>query len=298
MFDETKNSWLKNYVAIVEIIKAFKDETLLKYIWEKVKINFQNSANKNAWWIIGKYSANKFPDDKFFKNIEEKYKLTKITEVENKDLFNKRWENIQQYYFYNDADWKSSYDNFLSNYKWNNWKVEDKKSFIIIKSKVKDWKYITIYANKPENDWSDSEKPNWVDAIKTELKWEIPKVVVHRWHSFHAFKTLENITTENILVFLGSCWWFQNIEKILEKSWNAQIISTKWTWVKAINDPLFKLINEQILAWKNIVWKDIWKQLEGKDNNNFQKYVRPDEDLWAMFYRRITELERKTGFPK
>lgn len=64
------------------------------------------------------------------------------------------------------------------------------------------------------------------------------------------------------MVFLWSCWWFQNIWKTLDKSENAQIISTKWTWVKLVNDTLFKIINDKILKWEDIVWDNVWRKLE------------------------------------
>jgi len=106
-------------------------------------------------------------------------------------------------------------------------------------------------------------------------------------------KTIEHITPDNVMVFLWSCWWFQNIWNTLDKSKEAQIISTKWTWVKIVNDTLFKIINNKILEWKDINWEEIWTEASKTlwNNKDFQNYVRPDKNIWVMFSNKYNEIE-------
>lgn len=297
MFDEKNIVWeTSNYIAIIEMINNLKWE-LVEYIETKIMENYKSWVNPNSWWIILKYFLDKFKSSSSNEALE-KYKLPEINWIKSKDLFDEDWRNIQQYFFYNDEDWKSSFEHFISSYKWKKeWNISDKWSFVIIKSKPINWKCIIIFANKPENDWESEGLPNWSKAIKENMDSITPPlksiVVVHRWHSFHANKTIEQITPLAKMVFLGSCWGFQNIWKVLDKSNEAQIISTRWTWTMLVNDPLFKLINEQIVSWKDINWKEIWGEITSvlKNNKNFKEYVRPDENLWMLFYKKFKELE-------
>jgi hypothetical protein len=67
---------------------------------------------------------------------------------------------------------------------------------------------VILYANKPEYDGSDSERNGIVDiqnAMKQLGQQETPNIIVHRGHSYHAQKTIKNISTNAQIVFLGSC---------------------------------------------------------------------------------------------
>ena len=87
--------------------------------------------------------------------------------------------------------------------------------------------------------------------------------MVHRGHSYHTGNTIERLTNDAKMVFLGSCGGFQNVTETLKKSPNAQIISTKGTGTMHVNDPLFKIINEELLSNKTtITWEQIWKKAD------------------------------------
>jgi len=67
-----------------------------------------------------------------------------------------------------------------------------------------------------------------------------------------------------------------------------------------VNDPMFKEINNRILNGQDIVWSEIRKKMDNNfkkwDQNvykNFLNYVRPDENLWALFYKKYKELSFK-----
>lgn len=300
MFDNLWKDIVRNSVAIMEIINALKDKKVIDFILSKLEIEYNKWwENKNSIWIIAKFASQKYKTP-FLDNLPKEYELPKINWVQNKELFDDKWRNIQQYYFYNDEDWKNSFKSFIDKYKSDKkWKIDEKETYVKITSINSKWRQIIIYANKPEFDWSDDKKWNWIESISNEMKRnnQTPTLVVHRGHSYHASKTIEKLTPENKLVFLWSCWWFQNIWATLEKSQKAQIISTKWTWTMLVNDPLFKHINDDILEWRDINWEKIWADISKQvwKNPNFEKYVRPDQNIWALFYNKYNELQSKTS---
>ncbi len=299
IFDEKNIKWdVGSYVAIMEIINNSNSAELVKYIGEKIRANYASGVNRVMWWMIAKNASGKFSDDPFFKSIPDIYKLPDIKWIPSNELFDGKWRNVQQYFFYNDRDGKGSYESFIRNYRGNSeWNITDEWSFVIIVSKAKNGKSITIYANKPENDGSEKEKPNGFDAIRQNMDSLKPPlesiVVVHRWHSYHAQKTIDRIPPTAKMVFLGSCGGFQDIGKILGKSGSAHIIATKWIGTMTVNDPLFKAINEQILSGKDIVWEDVWNKIAPrlKNNKDFWNYVRPDQNLGVLFHKKKMELE-------
>ena len=63
------------------------------------------------------------------------------------------------------------------------------------------------------------------------------------------------------------------------------MISTKQIGSMQVNEPILKLMNESLLAQKDIAWSDMWKTLEVKFKNNklaydyFQEYVPPYKNI-------------------
>jgi len=169
------------------------------------------------------------------------------------------------------------------------WKIDDMWSFVVIKSKkIKD-KQIEIYANKPGLEIGSNDINSYFSK-----EFIVPHIVVHRWHSYHSSDTIKEIWEDVKMVFLWSCWWFQNISQVLEKSPTSQIISTKWIWSMTVNDPLFKEINEIILNWEDINWQKIWQKMSKKLENNkkFPDYVRPDKNIWVLFIQKFNEFKK------
>lgn len=285
--EERINANLPDYVAILEIIQKNKDKELENYIFDKINNNIQNWKNKEYWLIVAKESNKVNPN--FFKKIPEKYSLPEIKDIDEKILFNSKWKNIQQYFFYPDEDWKSSFQSFISNYKQSSeWKIEDKGTFVIIKSKENNNRQIQIFANKPEAG---------IENIKSYFDKEVivPQIIVHRGHSFHAKYTIEKITSNTKLVFLWSCWWFQEVSNVVWKSIDSSVISTKWTWSMTINEPLFKEINEQIINSWGIKWNEIWWKMSKKLSNNdyFLDYVNPKDNYVLKFSKKLEELKKE-----
>lgn len=208
LLDEKRVASLSQYVAVLEIVTSVHNPEVLSSITAKIRKNFENSTDKEAWGIIGKRLAMK-TSDPFFSSLPAKYDLPELKKISSESLFDGRGRNAQRYYFYGDDDGKASFGNFLSQYRGNpKWNIRDMGTFVTLESKSATGKRIVIFANKPEFDGFE-ERPDGSRDIDVAMASFNPpletSVVVHRGHSYHAFKTIGRIPQSAKMVFLGSC---------------------------------------------------------------------------------------------
>lgn len=230
------------------------------------------------------YSHKGGMDKKFLDSMAERYKLESQSELDVKDVFNAKGENNQRYYFYDDEDGKASFASFMAQYRGRpGWKVTPYADFVVVEKSVLG-KKVRIVANRPEVESSQT-----LDVFVKELGIE-PQVVVHRGHSFHASKTIEEIKPTAKLVWLGSCGGYNALDEVYIHAPNGLVFSTKATGVKAVNDPILAILNEQILLQQNEGRLDLYKvwqiaeQRLGR-NKDFASYVPPFRNLAAMFLK-------------
>ncbi|MHB8903601.1 MAG: hypothetical protein ACYC40_00650 [Patescibacteria group bacterium] len=287
---------VREAVAIAEAINATSNPLILNLFEKEIKnqiVLMQNTKNSEIgilYNLIATTFAQKGGNDKWLKEIEKTYKLPSLSQLKSSELFNQNKLNIQEYFFYDDKDGKTSFTNFLSEYKkGNGWSIEDMGSYVVINSHNNE-RGIKIYANKPESETDGPEK------IAQELKKQDIKtlVVVHRGHSYHAPETIKRIPSIAKIVSLGSCGGYRNLSAVLEKAPNAHIISTKGTGTKYVNDPLFKMLNEEIISGHDIVWSDFWEKARKKiGDDRFNEYVAPNKNFGAIFIKAYNEALQK-----
>ncbi len=205
--------------------------------------------------------------------------------VTHQSLVDKGGNINQLVLFYGDDDGKASYSSFLGNYTdASQWSVEKNANWIIIKSKK--LYPIVIYANLPL-DYNGGLDIKAQDALKEYLKTNQISchILIHRGHSYHLANTIKSVTEATRLAILGSCGGYNEIFEILENSFAAQVISTRQVGSKQVNEPLLKLINDKLLNSKDLVWSDIWTELEKQFKSNklaydyFQEYVPPYKNI-------------------
>jgi hypothetical protein len=248
--------------------------------------------------------------------MSEKYKLDARQYMESKELFNEKGDNIQQYFFHDDRpqhedkpklwDGHHSFKSFMRQYgvevNWGKkgeifhigttrhggWETRDRGSYVVITSDTnREGKKIVIYANKPTHDPQE---------IRQELheKERFPSVIVHRGHSYHLYKTQKWIGPDTALIGLGSCGGYRNISDILNTASKTHVIATKGTGTMSVNDPLFKMLNEEILSKNKVEWKEFWgkagKRL-GK-HKDFPNYISPHKNIGVKFIRAYNEINR------
>ncbi|MFZ9660873.1 MAG: hypothetical protein ACO29O_03260, partial [Chitinophagaceae bacterium] len=171
------------------------------------------------------------------------------------------------------------------------WKIQKNKDWVEIHSQKGN--AVSIYANLP----LDNSKGDDPDAIAQENlmiylaeKGINPSIVIHRGHSYHVKSTIRQLPTSALIVILGSCGGYNNLEDVLKTCPDAQIISSKEVGTKAVNEPILKAINESLRAGKNINWVNMWNSLSvqfttADAKERFDNYIPPHKNLGATFIK-------------
>jgi hypothetical protein len=199
--------------------------------------------------------------------------------------------------FFGDEDGKTSYSSFLSTFSdASQWAIEKNNEWVKITSKKK---YpISIYANVPlsPEDGSDIKAQDALIQFLKDQRVE-PRILILRGHSYHLTNSYKYFTPSIKLGLLGSCGGYKEIKDILEKSAQAQVISTKQVGSKQINDPMLKLINNNLLNEQDLDWVEIWADLDKQFKSNrhlydyFKEYVPPYKNIALL----VTSLYNKSG---
>ena len=212
-------------------------------------------------------------------------KLGDYETLKHKSLENQRGEIIEVVLFYGDEDGVSSFNNFLRHYNdKKKWEIVKNHNWINIRSLTDP--SLIIYANLPL-DIKDQLDLKAQDSLVAYLgrQSQEPSVLVHRGHSYHLDKTLNRLTPSVKLAILGSCGGYNKAISVASINPDVQVIGSKKTGAKSINDPIIDEINENLINKKDLNWPEIWKNLEkqfSKDPgalNLFNEYFPPGENL-------------------
>lgn len=187
--------------------------------------------------------------------------------------------------FYGDDDGVASFSNFLKNYTdKTKWVLTRNKQWISIQSLTNN--QFTIYANLPL-DIEQQADVGAQDSLFNYLEKNSlqPSIVIHRGHSYHLEKTLKRLTPTVKLTILGSCGGYNKAISIASINPDVQIIGSKKTGSKSINDPILNITNTLLANGKNLSWPSIWKEL-GEDFKKdksllaqFNEYFSPSQNL-------------------
>lgn len=292
---------LHEAVAVADAISAINDTTILQ-LFEKefYQIAQQGHLDKDAQLIYHLLIKLFEPKTKihhhFFDSIAQLYYIPPIEKATQEKLLGADGVNLQKHFFYDDEDGKASFSTFIATFKGKeNWDIIEKSEYVIIQSKNK---RVKIYANKPQHD--ENAWRNINESIATQHNEEV-ELIVHRGHSYYVDYTIKAIPQSAELILLGSCGGYNKLSHLLEKSNNAQIISTKQIGSMGVNNPLLFTMAEKIQAGEDIVWEDYWNELrsyfknKGKTEEQFYDYVPPHQNLGA---RLITAYEMYNGINK
>jgi len=205
--------------------------------------------------------------------------------LERKALQNKNGEIIQLVLFYGDEDGVASFNNFQKTFSdTSKWKTTKNENWISIRSATD--QPIIIYANRPL-DTKEELDLKAQDSLFLFLKQESidPVVLVHRGHSYHLDNTLKRLTPSIKLAILGSCGGANSSISIASINPDAQLIVSKKTGSKSINDPIINVINETLLNNEDLSWPLIWEKLSVRFNNDeftrnlFNEYIPPGKNV-------------------
>ena len=218
--------------------------------------------------------------------------------LDGKALQNKNGEIVELVLFYGDEDGTSSFNNFLGLFKdTSKWQTSKNEYWVNIRSRSE--QPISIYANLPL-DYKQELDLQAQDELAKFLNQQAiePSVVIHRGHSYHMDKTLKKLKPSVKLAILGSCGGNKNIVNVATISPDAQIIVSKKTGSKLINDPMIAGINENLQNKGKLNWTEIWQQLSdqfSKDEfrlNLFNEYIPPARNV-SLFVLKLFNSYKK-----
>jgi len=298
--EKGKENELEDAVDVADAFGSIADSALSDFLLAEVRANYERCAqirNKKGVIVYGLLATlfkGSQGGDNNVGNVSAELNLPPINLVSYKSLINDSGVIYEQVFFFGDEDGKNSYASFMGNFKDGKWKVANDKYWTTITSTS--GKPIVIYANLPIPEPGDEEAQDklqqYLDARNIR-----PTVIIHRGHSYHLPLTIDKMAPENKIVMLGSCGGYHNLATVLDHSPEANIISSKQTGAMAINEPIIKAINTQLLAGNDIEWVSMWNSLKmyfdtkGADKDRFSDYVPPYKNLGAIFikaYRRIS----------
>ncbi len=203
---------------------------------------------------------------------------------------------IIQQFFYGDKDGNNVFNAFLANFRNANWKIINKPEWVEVKSAK--GIAVTIYANKPLDELKDLDAQaqahlgKYLDSLSLK-----PTVVIHRGHSYFVKSTINQLPSSAKVVLLGSCGGYQSLNDVLNKTTQAQIISSKQVGTGLINQSLINKITDELRNNRDLNWPQLWKgfeaQFKGDSKEKFDDYIPPHKNLGAIFimaYEKANEV--------
>lgn len=188
-------------------------------------------------------------------------------------------------FFYGDKDGMGSFNTYVNRLS-SNYTISSKKDWVEAKSKANP--KFTLYINRPHPEPEDeTAQRNMMSYLhKNDMH---PSVLVHRGHSYHVGLSIDQIEPSNRVVVLGSCGGYHNLKSILEKSVDAQIVSSKQTGVGVVNNRILDHIFGTLANDKDIDWIPLWGEIRGDLKSSpqyltyFDDYIPPYQNLGAIF---------------
>ncbi|MCO5248001.1 MAG: hypothetical protein M9887_03510 [Chitinophagales bacterium] len=281
-------------IQVADMILGLKNNSLVLEFQKRLQKEYgrvesiQSDEGVAIYGILSTLIAKKVNEGEWAKYVAEKYKLPNLERLPAYTLFNQKMENIQQYYFYNDQDGNSSYNNFIKSYERSplEWEIKDYGKFICISSKT--GKRVEIFANKAAaGEEGIKDMQEYMSGKGLE-----PQIVVHRGLSTHTLKTFTRIPQSAKLILDGSCGGYHVQSTALKRAPNAQILCNRNIGTMFINDPMFKQINDDIRNGKDLDWDDFWYKMNKRVGSNpyFKDYIPPHKNASAILIRALYDI--------
>jgi hypothetical protein len=286
-------------VEVADAYTSIKDPMVQQILQQTFSMELQrvSKANIKRGQVIYGLLLNLFVNSSlfgndWFSNVSGVYKLPPLDALPNKTLFEQNHNRcIWQIYFYDDIDGDVSFKDFIKTFNDSLWIIEDHKLYVKIISLGK--KFVDIYANKPKAEYEGQAfLENYFDSLDIT-----PDVLVHRGHSYYAYKTIEKTKPGTRIFVMGSCGGYHNLSDIIDKSPEVSIISSKQIGVHMVNNPILRALADNISSGEDIKWQKLWdkidKRLKGSIPEIYDKwldYIPPHKNLGAIFIRSYNRL--------
>ena len=274
-----------SYASVVETIKPIADE-MLRNIQENYQRN-EKDGNKRGMAIY-KILNNLFLSADSTNNIDltKELGIPPVYKVPFKALANDSGRVVMQLFMYGDKDGMGVFPSIVGLFNNANWKTDRTNPQWVTISSLKG-NPVSIYLNKPlpeeknEDALAQQALCKYLDSAKL-----YPTVTINRGHSYNAPYTIEQMSSNSKIVFMGSCGGYRSIHDILVKAPDAHIVGTKQIADAPVNNPFLKLLGEKLRNGSDIEWIPFWKEF-GKmaTDKIFEDYVPPYKNLGALFIK-------------
>ena len=298
---EKEKDSIEQAVAVADAISGIKDQETIKILKENIKseyLRLEKSGEKRGSNIYGLLASlvgsknDSSETDPWFKEIQERYKIANLDNIDKKDLVNPDGRVVEQMFFYNDEDGVGTFEIFLKKYgsDQKHWEIQEENGYVKITSKDTKNKLV-IFANRPTKE-KEGVKDIEVEVNKEGLK---VNVVVHRGHSTHVEDTIDRMPETAKIVALGACGGYKYLQKVLKVLPEAHIISTKGKGAVVVNEPLLNMLNNEVADQDGLNWDHFWEKVSVKLGKieEFPNYVAPNRNLGVKMLMAIKNLEAK-----
>jgi hypothetical protein len=308
---------LKEAIRLAEILDATASRDLLQQMAAIVVAEYRRclaAGNRSGRVLYGLLAARLLESpaaEPALREVGAPYRpfLRSSAELPLSELFDAAGQSVQRYFFYDDEDGVASFESFRKSYLSDpEWETEDRGDYLHITGRGRGDRRIEIFANVPidghlpVNRTRENEAHRRQQAIAGVLAERklVPKVAVHRGHSFWVQRTLTYLSSSDRLVILGSCGGSDEIHKVLEISHDAQVIATRGIGAAEVNDPMLKALNDRLLNGGPVLeWSGFWQTQKATLGRTglFRDYLAPDQDPGSVFlggyYRAMDSADPK-----
>ncbi|CAK9855574.1 unnamed protein product [Sphagnum jensenii] len=296
--DKDEND-ISQAVEVADAYTSIKDPMIQVILQQTFSIELQRvSIQKNKKGIVmyelllNLFVHSRLYAGDWYNDIAKTYNLPPLDILPSSRLFETNHGRcIWQICFYDDIDGDVSFRDFIKTFRDSMWIIEDHPLYVKIMS-VGD-KPVDIYANKPKAEY---EGQAWMDNYFDSLSI-VPDVLVHRGHSYYAYKTIEKTKPGTRIFVMGSCGGYHNLSNVIDKSPEVSIISSKQIGVHMVNNPILRALADNVASGKDINWQVLWdridQRLKGTPPVIYDKwldYIPPHKNLGAIFIRSYTKL--------
>ncbi|MBL0309096.1 MAG: hypothetical protein IPP77_05285 [Bacteroidetes bacterium] len=288
---------LSQAVQVADAFSSITDSLVLRILKATIRFEYLklNAKNNQRGLIIYGLLSNLFVNhqpqgDNWFASISSQYALPPFDRIASEKLFGRDTISRWIIYFYDDEDGDASFATFLRSFADNKYTIADSGAYILLQSRT--GLPVHIYANKPKHEYDGQEA---IEKLFDQNKFE-PNVMVHRGHSYYAYKTIEKIKESTQVFVLGSCGGYNSISSIIERSPDANIISSKQIGTMFVNNPMIRLLADHISSSHDLQWLTLWTQLEAKVKTTplayegFLDYIPPHKNLGAIFIKTYNKM--------
>jgi hypothetical protein len=205
----------------------------------------------------------------------------------------------EQVFFYGDEDGRASYASYKAFINKNGgFKIDESNEWFTKITAINSKIPFEIYANKPLDEEKELDEKAQQFLGNYLISQNIhPSIIVHRGHSYHLPTTISNISEDNKIIILGSCGGYHNLSTILERSPDAQMVSSKQVGAMSINDPIIRQIDNAVMNGQDVNWVENWIQLDKLfktpiERDLYNDYVPPHKNLGALFLKAFKSLKQ------